>query len=354
MPKRTVVNRISRLAPAAMAPPGAGPAGGCASVFECADGTRGWLDPAEPWSEFYEAIIEDVSRAELPASILVDEPTQRIIDVDVPLVAKVRSVRRLDSGDLRIRLQPSCVAHVLTSGHADFAHLSKLLSDARGHDTTVAVRAADNTHQILDVAEIPQVPFDLQSATIAATEPIRSGTLTTIAREQAEEVFDDMLGRRCSPMSNDCIPFTFPDDGCHARAHRMCELMRRDHRVLAGKVWLFGDLRARTRNHAQCRVEWLYHVAPVVNVRTNGSIEPMVIDPSLFAGPVTISGWKRIQGDPNAELKFSAASIWDQPPGENIIRDADFSRTPRDLVRYRNLLRRRIRDIGPPPYCRSR
>jgi hypothetical protein len=46
-------------------------------------------------------------------------------------------------------------------------------------------------------------------------------------------------------------------------------------------------------------VQWVYHVAPLVQVQqADGSITPMVLDPSIAKSPLTREQWRRIQNAP--------------------------------------------------------
>jgi hypothetical protein len=44
-------------------------------------------------------------------------------------------------------------------------------------------------------------------------------------------------------------------------------------------------------------VEWGWHVAPYILVKDGDKEIPMVLDPSLFNGPVTYGEWVKAQGD---------------------------------------------------------
>jgi Glutaminase len=94
------------------------------------------------------------------------------------------------------------------------------------------------------------------------------------------------------------ISFHMPSDGCFARAHLMVRRMQRLG-LRPGKVWSFANpdsLRVRTRFHPGGYVEWKYHVAPFLQVRSaRGKIVNMVLDPSLFNRPVSVAAWRNAQ-----------------------------------------------------------
>jgi hypothetical protein len=87
------------------------------------------------------------------------------------------------------------------------------------------------------------------------------------------------------------IAFRYVPDGCYARAHLMLRKMQA-RGVQAGKVWAFPTYQGEALQ-APGGLTWAYHVAPVVRVRyANGDFD-MVLDPSLFNGPVTVVDWAR-------------------------------------------------------------
>lgn len=172
---------------------------------------------------------------------------------------------------------------------------------------------------------------------------------------KAQGVFDAMNATTCDPLTvpAPCIPFLYPDDGCFARAHEMCRLMI-DMGLAPRKVWIKGDLYVSTKNNPDCEVWWDWHVAPTLCVRGPGlfQTQDMVIDPSLFTTPVTKAEWKLKQGDPNATLTDSDASIYFHtlvyPPNGT---DSNYSDTNIDLAYYRLQLQNRSVQPGPPPYA---
>ena len=98
------------------------------------------------------------------------------------------------------------------------------------------------------------------------------------------------------------IAFKFPVDGCYARAHLMVQRMQKMG-LKPGKVWTFASdpsdpLWVDTPNHPDGKVEWGYHVAPTIPVENeDGTVQDMVVDPSMFDHPVTIEEWKDAQHD---------------------------------------------------------
>jgi glutaminase-like protein len=159
---------------------------------------------------------------------------------------------------------------------------------------------------------------------------------------EAAALFADLAGAD--------IPFDYPVNYCFARAHEMRRLMEaREPPVASRKVWNFSpnlrraggthDENRRLREDGALSVRhpamgtclWTYHVAPTVVVEGPDGPRPMVLDPALFEGPVTIEEWRAAQG--------VGESIVEETGGEVYVpvdaRDDDYSRTQEDLERAR-------------------
>ena len=172
--------------------------------------------------------------------------------------------------------------------------------------------------------------------------------------KRAQQVFDFLSATSCDPLTvpPPCIPFLFPDDGCHARAHEMCRLM-----IASGlsprKIWITNSdghkLHVDTKNNPQCYVEWYWHVAPTLCVRGPGWLQTqtMVIDPALFTTPVSEATWKDAQNDPGATVDYIDASSFTLSGTT----DSNYSATNAILAFNRLALQTRSIQVGPPPYA---
>ena len=134
----------------------------------------------------------------------------------------------------------------------------------------------------------------------AASCPLKGKVLTP---EQAQQWFDHFKDKRPD------IPFNYPVDCCYTRAREMDKEMQAAG-VPCGKVWNYASpgnaLTVPTKNVPASppyngQVKWGYHVAPIVPVtQPDGSVQNMVIDPSMESGPVSVDKWKADQNDPNS------------------------------------------------------
>lgn len=132
----------------------------------------------------------------------------------------------------------------------------------------------------------------------SAPESIIIACDEALTEEQAQALFDEIA-------SHTEIPFDYPVDCCYARAQRMASLIR-DKGIETKKAWAYGSLTPMKPDGTMVRfpptpsgipVEWGYHVAPTVRVRTaDGACRDMVIDPSLRDRALTIAEWESTMG----------------------------------------------------------
>src|SRR5258708_17154167 len=93
------------------------------------------------------------------------------------------------------------------------------------------------------------------------------------------------------------LALRFPADGCYARTHLMVRRLL-DQGLTPSKVWAFAAgvtdlLWTETPDHPDGRVQWGYHVAPVLLVRgPDGEAREMVVDPLLFDRLVSVDEWR--------------------------------------------------------------
>jgi hypothetical protein len=104
-------------------------------------------------------------------------------------------------------------------------------------------------------------------------------------------------------IQNDGIPFGYHQANCHNIAHYICLLAKAQNITLA-KIWAFtpGIYTASSRRVISFtdqnklsptgKIDWGYHVAPVILVEEEGAVVKMAIDPVLFPeGPVPYKAW---------------------------------------------------------------
>lgn len=339
-------------------------------LFIQLEGRRVRLDPADPRSVGFVQVLDGLSKLSRPVYVEIDPARQAVARVLVPIVARVVSVNSARDS-LDVELDASHARHVLPLGAPDSAELERQLREAAG-DSRPMIIVEDDAHTIIDVRpfapepELPLPPFPL-----VLRRPRWPWLLWPLrlvrwiwwwlwwwwhcpSAARAQQIFDAMAATSCNPLTvpAPCIPFLYPDDGCWARAHEMCRIMI-SMGLSPRKVWIDHSpgywLHVNTRNHPQCYVEWGWHVAPTLCVRGSAffSTQRMVIDPSLFATPVSKATWKGVQGDPGATLTETGPEQFWHGGGT----DPTYANSNAILAQYRLALQTRAIQAGPPPYA---
>lgn len=145
-----------------------------------------------------------------------------------------------------------------------------------------------------------------------AASPIQTCPGQTLTEQEAKDWFDKFKAQQD-------IPWNYPNDCCYNRAHVMAEQLKAAG-VAVGKAWNYAPgadhlLRVDTPNDPKGYVEWGYHVAPTVQVRNaDGSVQLMVLDPSITSGPITPDQWKALQGQADSSLVLTNATPYYRAP----------------------------------------
>jgi hypothetical protein len=309
------------------------------------------VDMARPASGAWAEVLDSMQRAGQPVYVEV-EPTSRVVTVLLlPLVSTVEAVTANAEGGFDVEFIDSHARHKLQPDQAEYQELLEILEAARLDRGAVVVTETPDTHEIFDVRRSSNAPAGNTPGTAAPTGPA-TASASSISEEEAKKLFTAMNTKTCSPKapSLGCIPFQYPDDGCWGRAHEMCRLIIAEGKA-TGKVWIYGKLKAKTKNHPKCFVEWGWHVAPTVNVHVGTNDVVHVIDPSLFSSHVTQPTWVSVQGDASAQVVASDADVFRRAKDGTVTMDLDFSKTKAVLEKYRNELKlRATSSVGPPPY----
>ncbi len=323
----------------------------------------------------YLDVLDGLRRAKQPVYAALDDAGEAIVGIQLPNVTRVLVVTATLEGDVEVTLEKSHARHYLRRENPEFENLLTALSDETATDSLLFVTENDD-HEIIDVrpfrggALIPD--FTYRSPARRVLKWVRDRIYPVyrwlrywlfcwlrrfpifkdpcVSLRRAQQLFALVALKNCPPLTAPapCIPFMYPDDGCWARAHEMCRLMVADG-AAPEKVWIYGGLRAASKNNPNCQVLWGWHVAPTLCVRDHYCRRiTYVIDPSLFPGPVTKAVWAGAQGDPAATLRdspWTEYSSWQAT-------DPTFIHTNADLATYRDRLRLRSAGAhGPPPYA---
>lgn len=339
--------------------------------IELEGGRKARLDPADKKSGGLARVLDGLRQLHKPVYLEIDPASTSITRLLIPYVTRVQGIRSIDDGVLSIELEQSHARHVLRRGAPDAAELEKQLRDALRARAPITVAETD-AHEIIDVRPYSPGPDELPPFPRPEVPPFVPWSLDwikyklyciwcwpfwpwwwfkCISATYAQQVFDAMKATSCAPLTvpPPCIPFLYPDDGCWGRASEMCRLMI-NMGLSPKKVWIQGGLHVSTKNNPNCQVFWGWHVAPTLCVRGPKlwQAQDMVIDPSLFTTPVSQATWKGVQGDPNATLTPTAASIFMLFGMQT---DPGYVKTNQVLATYRLALQNRSIQVGPPPYA---
>ena len=124
---------------------------------------------------------------------------------------------------------------------------------------------------------------------------LTEGKATVVDMETAQVLFDRI--------QNEGIPFGYQQANCHNIAHYI-SLLAKSQGITLAKIWAFTPGIYTTYNTRVIsfkdkyqlsptgKIDWGYHVAPVLLVEQNGIVTKMAIDAILFPnGPVPYKTW---------------------------------------------------------------
>jgi len=323
------------------------------------DGQTAQLAPGDRFA-LHKEILTELQRVGLSVYAEVDAASRTITNLLIPLQGIVVALTRDSSGDVTFELDNSARPLAFQKVNPDYPDWLNVLQEAQLDGVPVLVTESEPGAEIVDIrrAEIPPEPaLHLAAAVAPAPLPAAGGPVTP---ERAAEMFELAASSSCDALAPtaSCIPFLYPDDGCHARAHEMCRLI-----IEAGeqpaKVWNYSrngthPLVVQTPNSPACKVKWSLHVAVTLQVQAPGEpdSQTLVLDPSLFPmGPVSVAAWQAAQGDPNSCLLFTSPDPFLPPVPGGVKTDPRYTKTDQELARYRLALKHQAARIGPPPYA---
>lgn len=129
-----------------------------------------------------------------------------------------------------------------------------------------------------------------------------------VSLEEACDIFDLLA-------DEPDIAFGFLADGCYARAH-LAHKKLVDLGLYVQKAWAFPADRIGSETPVLLasllgeKYGWYFHVAPALTVVVpDGSLQKMIIDPSMFDGPVTKKEWACAMGAPAEKVQISDFGI---------------------------------------------
>ena len=323
--------------------------GGESVMVEFANRQSASLSSAQRERDFFMKALTASQNVGLTVCAEVEPASGAITDLWFPVHGRVLGLFREPGGSLTIILDSSPRTYSLGAQHPNRKTYEQLLIEAQLDDAQVEVTEDDNAH-VIHINRRVQPDDRLSAATTPAPQ------VRTVSRDRATQLFGMVAGKTCHPAnpSGDCIPFLYPDNGCNDRASAMCRILQQAGEMPL-KVWNYAldrrdQLTVQTRNAPFCQVQWCYHVAVGLHVESAESDDPelLVLDPSLFPGPVTAAEWQAKQQQPKAALAVTSPEPYLPPVPSHTQIDPDFKKTDKDLVMWRLKLERRAGKIPFP------
>jgi Glutaminase len=240
------------------------------------------------------------------------------------------------------------------------ATLLKVSSSAKVAQRTSAPSAGDAAR--IDLTSMSDDHVNGLPSGMAILNTTTAGdSLTAVIPDMASAqlMFDYITHQCCAnpgPYAIDyCITFQYCPDGCYARAHEMCWIINNKYHYATHKIFSFAnagsdELCVKAEKWGGCCINWWYHVAPLVNIKTAKGVQAYVFDPAMFDQPVLLATWLHAQENPacvpGGDVPHVSminvqptASFWPSDgTGYNFDDDPTFANTDTTLVHYRSLI----------------
>lgn len=295
-------------------------------------------------------ILQSRAGSGLPMFVEISEESGEILDLWVPLDGRVQEILDTDEGDLKFALEFRDPILTLRRDHPNHEALAELIRTAASDEKAVLEVAAD-AGDVVDV-RLSDRPFSPPPAMkIEEKEAFERAFVEPVTLARAKELYAAAAATSCvaATPSGSCIPFLWPDFGCQARAHEMCRITG-----IREKTWLRPNISqmliAKTRNNPNCKVEWIFHVAPLVRIVENEVRREYVIDPSMFPDVVRVETWRAAQNSASAHFSLPAA-IYNFYKNGEAFGDENYLSTREALQDCRDALRKRAAaKPGTPPF----
>ena len=160
--------------------------------------------------------------------------------------------------------------------------------------------------RFVDNSPIPETVNDVSALGVLNTTT--PGLTPAIPDMATAQLMFNYITKQCcalpSPYALDfCISFQYCEDGCYARAHKMCWILNNKYHYATHKVFSFANvgshsLSVKAEKWGGCCINWWYHVAPLVTINTPKGPKAYVFDPAMFDQPVPLNTWLNAQKNP--------------------------------------------------------
>ncbi len=191
------------------------------------------------------------------------------------------------------------------------------------------------------------------TASLAVLNQTTTGLNNVIPDMATAQAIFNYITKQCCAISgpyaiDHCISFQYCQDGCYARAHKMCWILNNTYHYDTHKIFSFANsgsdhLSVKCQKWGGCCVTWWYHVAPLVNIKTTTGVKAFVFDPAMFDQPVLLATWLHAQENPACSATPHVSMISIQPTtayspanyaGTSFDTDPMYTNTNSTLVSY--------------------
>lgn len=101
------------------------------------------------------------------------------------------------------------------------------------------------------------------------------------------------------------LTWMYPDDGCYARAELAAVGLSQHNFPEPKKIFVFGNLKAVTKNAPRGAVEWWYHVAVTYRVGHEAYVFDPAIEPQR---PLKLAEWNKAVGGERSFVQYTICS----------------------------------------------
>ena len=192
---------------------------------------------------------------------------------------------------------------------------------------------------------------------LAVLNTTGSGLTNVVPDFATAQLMFDYISHQCCALSGPfgidyCLSFQYCQDGCYARAHKMCYIINNRFHYDTHKIFSFAnsgsdELSVQAQKWGGCCINWWYHVAPLVNIKTPSGTKAYVFDPAMFDQPVLLATWLHAQENPACSTTPHVSMINIQPnasygpaslSGMTFYPDPLYADSDTTMVHYRDLI----------------
>jgi hypothetical protein len=220
--------------------------------------------------------------------------------ISLTLLGEVAKLKSKSGGAMPAFLR-FVFAFVLSSALTAVAFGNMGLSAVRhpGEDHTLAAERSINSTSMYNVPQRMSKP--LRELDLAQIPDVGS---YSDMENQFKHVRDLRLVEDTRKNSMRRLTWLYPDDGCFARAEMAAHILEDNHFTNPKKIFVFGNLRAATKNAPGGFVDWWYHVAVIYRIDKTAYVFDPAINP---ARPVTLDEWNTAIGGGNGNSRLQYA-----------------------------------------------